>query len=493
MSLARRRLLLIAGVALVSAASVSADAVRDRATVRQDLATVLSAPLLARSHWSILIKSLDDGQVLFEHNARKLVMPASNMKILTMATAAERLGWGYRFETTLESTAPIVNGVLDGDLVVRGSGDPTISYRDVVAVKTFDEWAQQLNAAGISGISGRIIGCDDALDDEELGNGWSWDDLAYGYAAPITGLVFNESLVRINARPGIAPADPAVIEVVPDGDHGLTIVNHVTTGLSDEPANLDLKRLNGDSTLELVGRVPLASQRTATLTASVVNPTQFFARAVKSALIARGFSISGDAVDMDALAANDPARQLALPNVLARHRSAPLSEIGRTFMKVSQNLYGELLVKAIGRSAGAGTTARGQQAIRETLDGWGVPSDSYILADGSGLSRMNFVSAEAVMKILEKMHGDPKHRASFFEALPVGAQDGTLRSRLHASWTAGNVHAKTGSIANARALSGYARSRSGETIAFSIIANNFSLPAWRIERVIDLMVEILAR
>jgi D-alanyl-D-alanine carboxypeptidase/D-alanyl-D-alanine-endopeptidase (penicillin-binding protein 4) len=495
MSMERRA---ISGAACVAtlAATVFAGAPpdpADREPLRRELRAVLSAPVLARSHWSIAIKSLDHGDVILEHNPGKLVMPASNMKIVTMACAAERLGWDYRFETTLESAAPVSEGVLHGDLMVRGSGDPTIGTRDDVAAKTFDEWVGALRARGITTIAGRIIGNDQALDDEELGYGWSWDDLAYAYAGPLTALVYSESLVRINARPGAREGDPALIEVTPDGDHGLTIVNHATTAPASEPETLDVRRVRGTAVLEVVGRVPAGSQRIATLTASVENPTRFFARALRSALIARGISVRGDAVDLDALGPNDRARATESVSVLARHVSAPLSEIGRTFMKVSQNLYGELLVKTVGREAGEGTIARGQDAIRETLTSWGIAPDSYVLADGSGLSRMNYVSAEAVLAILERMHSAPEHREHFFHSLPVGGQDGTLRNRLRASWTAGNVHAKTGSLSNARALSGYVKSRAGETFAISIIANNFSLPAWRIERVIDLLVEILAR
>jgi len=477
----------------LTAADVTADPGADRAALRRDLQAVTSAPLLARSHWSILIKSLDTGEVIYQENPGKLVMPASNMKILTMAAAAARLGWDYRFETTLASAAPAADGVLLGDLTVRGSGDPSIALRDNVAAQAFDDWARQLQAAGISTIAGRIIGDDSALEDEELGSGWSWDDLAYGYAAPVTGLVFNESLVRVTARPGAHADAPAVITLEPAADHGFTIVNHVVTGPADRPESLDARRERGSATLELTGSVPLGSERAATLSAAVENPTLFFARALRSALIARGIRVLGDAADADRLPPGDPAREATGSRVLATHRSAPLRDLARTFMKVSQNLYGELLVKAVGRHAGEGTARRGQQAIRETLAAWKVPADSYILADGSGLSRMNYVSAEAVVAILERVHADPGLREDFAAALPIGGEDGTLRNRLKAPWTTGQVRAKTGSIANTRALSGYATSRGGERFVFSIVANNFSLPAWRIERVIDLLVEILCR
>lgn len=478
--------------ALLVTGSAAAQQRPDRAALRADLTAVTSAPILSRSHWSILVKSLDRGDVLFEQNSRKLVMPASNMKVFTMAAAAARLGWDYRFRTTLESAAPIANGILAGDLVVRGSGDPSIGSREGIDAKTFDDWAAQLRAAGVNAIDGRIVGDDGAFDDDEIGFGWASDDLAYAYAAPVGALTYNESLVTVTGRPGSAVGLPAVIEVTPT-EHGLQIVNHTTTSEAGKLETLDVRRPRGSPMLEVVGTVPLASERPAVVTASVENPTLFFTRALRRALIARGIAVSGAAADRDELPADDPARLPTPLRVLASHDSPPLTEIGRTFLKVSQNLYGELLVKKLGERAGAGTTARGQQAIRETLDGWGVPADSYILADGSGLSRMNFVSAEALVNILEHVYADPVQRQGFLQALPVGGEDGTLRNRLKAAWTAGHVHAKTGSITNARALSGFVTTRGGETLVFSIVANNFSLPAWRIERVIDLMVEILAR
>jgi D-alanyl-D-alanine carboxypeptidase/D-alanyl-D-alanine-endopeptidase (penicillin-binding protein 4) len=448
--------------------------------------------VLARSHWSILVRSIDRHDLLFAHHPCNLVMPASNMKILTMAAAAERLGWGYRFETTLETAAPVHAGILQGDLLVRGGGDPSIALRDDVAARTFDEWAEQLASAGIHRIEGRILGDDGAFEDEELGAGWAWDDLAYGYSAPSSALVYNESLVRITLRPGGAPGDSAAMDVAPARDHGLAIVNRVTTGAPEAELSLDVRRERGSSRLVIEGVVPAGVEDPATFTAAVDNPTIFFARSLASALLARGFGVAGRAADCDALAPDDRAC-LQTTRVVARHLSAPLSELGRTFMKVSQNLYGELFVKAVGRAAGEGTAERGHEAIRQTLDSWGVPPDSYILADGSGLSRLNYVSAEAVVAVLERVYADATHRGAFLQALPIGGRDGTLRNRLRASWTEGRVHAKTGSISNARALSGYLTTRSGEHLVFSIVANNYSVPGWRIEGVIDLLVEILAR
>lgn len=464
------------------------------ATLRRDLDAVLSSPRLARSTWGVLVKSLDRGDVLYAHDAGKLVMPASNMKIVTMAAAAERLGWDYRYETTLESAAPVdEDGVLAGDLIVKGSGDPSIGTLDKVDERTFDQWTAQLKAAGIRSIAGRIVGDDDAFDDDEIGAGWSFDDLAYGYAAPIGALYYNEGVFEVSARPGAAIGSSAMVQGTPP-EHGFTIVNRVTTVAADGPAAIEVHRERGSLLLEVSGTVPLGRTEPLATWPAVENPTLYFARVLRTALAARGIPVRGAAIDRDMVVPEDPLRSnAAVPRVLARHSSEPLAVLARRFLKVSQNQYAELLVKTLGRQAGDGSAARGQQVIRSVLDQWGVPRDSYVLMDGSGLSRYNYLSAEALVDVLEHLYRDPKHREPLLAALPVSGEAGTLERRLTASWTKGAVHAKTGSIANVRSLSGYVRTRGGEMLVFSIVANNFSQPAAEILYDIDLLVEILAR
>jgi D-alanyl-D-alanine carboxypeptidase/D-alanyl-D-alanine-endopeptidase (penicillin-binding protein 4) len=464
------------------------------ASLQHDLDAVLSSPRLARSSWGVLVKSLDRGDVLFARDAGKLVMPASNMKLVTMAGAAERLGWNYRYDTTIETSATVdADGVLGGDLIVKGAGDPSIGTLDNVAARTFDEWAGQLRALGIRSIAGRIVGDDDAFDDDEIGAGWAFGDLAYGYAAPITALYYNEGVFELSAQPGASVGGPAILRAAPL-EHGLTIVNLVTTVAAGGEADIEAHRQRGSLLLEVTGTVPLGRTEPVTTSPAVENPTLYFARVVRSALIARGIDVKGAAVDRDDLAPEDPLRLDApAPRVVARHTSEPLSVIARRFLKVSQNQYAELLVKTVGRQAGEGSTARGQQVIRSVLDQWGVPPNSYILFDGSGLSRYNYLSAEALVDVLEHMYRDPRHREPLVAALPLSGEEGSLRRRLTASWTKGSVHAKTGSLAGVGSLTGDVRTRGGEMLVFSIVANNFSQPAAEVVRDIDLLVEILAR
>ena len=153
--------------------------------------------------WAVVVQSLESGETLYSENASKLMMPASNMKIVTLAAAAERLGWDYHLRDDGSSRpAPVANGILEGDLVVVGSGDPTIGSRGGSATRVFEAWADRLRAAGITGIDGRIVADARAFDRETLGAGWAWDYLASGYAAGVSALQFNESVADVAIRPG---------------------------------------------------------------------------------------------------------------------------------------------------------------------------------------------------------------------------------------------------------------------------------------------------
>src|SRR5688572_27065857 len=187
---------------------------RDPATrLRQDLTAVFDAPIMVHGQWAVDIRAVDARQPHLSLNAAKLMMPASNMKILTLATAAEVLGWDARMTTALETSGAIDAGVLRGDLFVRGGGDPTINSRDGLGDAVFTRWAEALKAAGITSIDGRIVGDDQAFDDEGIGGGWAWDYLQYGYAAPVGALQYNEDVGELLVAPAAAAGDPAIVRL----------------------------------------------------------------------------------------------------------------------------------------------------------------------------------------------------------------------------------------------------------------------------------------
>ena len=457
--------------------------------LRRDLSRVFDAPIMARGVWAVDVRSLDKGERLFQLGPGRLMMPASNMKIFTTAAAAEILGWDYRFTTTLETAAPVEGGVLKGDLFIRSDGDPTINSRDGRAPALLAEWAAALRTAGIEEIDGRIIGDDQRFDDEGIGPGWAWDYLQYGYAAPVGALEFNENQATLTVQPGIEAGGAAIVTLSPGA--GLRLASHVTTVAAGGESDIAYRRRIDEPILEVSGTIPLASAPI-TRAVAVVNPTLFFAESVKQSLLDRGIRVSGNAVDFD-----DVAPELigasAERRVLTRTDSPPLREIATVLMKVSQNLYAETLAKAIGASRGGlGTYEGGLQAIRAQLSSWGVPGDAYVIADGSGLSRYNYVSAGAIVDVLEHMYRDSKHKEAFVATLPIAGKDGSLSTRMRRTRAEGNAVAKTGSISNVRSLSGYVRTRDGEVLVFSILANDFAIPAATVNWIADLAVEHLA-
>ena len=443
---------------------------------------------MAHAQWAVDIRSLDRNERLFSLNADKLMMPASNQKILTLAAAAEVLGWDARMTTTLEASGPVEGGILRGDLFVRGGGDPTINTRDNLGTAVFASWANALREAGIKSIDGRIVGDDQAFDDEYLGGGWAWDYLQYGYAAPVGALQYNEDVADLAVAPGSSPGEPAIVRLT--AGSGFSLLNSAVTGPPESTETIDYKRHLDTPVLEITGTIPAGAQPV-TRAVAVVNPTVFFAQGLKDALITQGFSVAGEAVDLDDIPAEPGVRSER--RIIASTESPPLRTIAAVLMKVSQNLYAESLLKVVGRAQGGlGTFAAGRQAVRSTLTSWGIPDTSYVMADGSGLSRYNYVSAATITAILEHMYKDDKHRDALIATLPIAGKEGTVATRMRRTRAEGNAVAKTGSIANVRSLSGFVRTRDGEVVVFSILANDFVIPAATVNWIADLGVEVLA-
>ena len=259
---------------------------------------------------------------------------------------------------------------------------------------------------------------------------------------------------------------------------------------ADQTAGIRLRRAPGRPALVVSGRIP---ERAASLVrvVAVGNPTLYFVRAFRETLEARGIAVDGEAVDIDLLAARSKASALLGLRPLVRHRSKPLAAIGVDMLKHSKNLYAESLVRHLGVSARDAAHA-GRSVVGEVLAGWGIDGRGAVVADGSGLSRYTYLTAGALVEVLARMHRDPEHRARIMAALPVAGRDGTLRRRMAGTPAAGVVHAKTGSMSRVRALAGYVESADGETLAFAIVANNFSAPAAEVTRIIDEAAALLA-
>jgi D-alanyl-D-alanine carboxypeptidase/D-alanyl-D-alanine-endopeptidase (penicillin-binding protein 4) len=472
----------VCGVILVVCASLTRPAAtRGRADLTDDLNRIFDDPVVARALVGVRVESLARPGVVYERNPSSLVMPASNMKLFTLAAAAERLGWDFKFETRLETAGTIADGVLTGDLVVVGGGDPSIASQDFGPSPLFGEWASALAQAGIRRVEGRIIGDDHVFDQATLGAGWAWDYLADGYAAPVGGLSYNENEAVVRIWPGEAPGDPVRVELSPPG-HLLGVANAIKTGDAKAETTIAFARLPGSARLTISGTVP-AGAKVITRTAAVDNPTRFFVEGLRLALADRGIRVTGGASDLDDVADPPPVSGRRL---IARRESLPLSALSGYWLKVSQNFYAETLFKTLGRAPGQpGSAEGGRRAVRDVLTAWGIPPDSYVMYDGSGLSRYNYVTAAGIVTLLRHVWEDQRLRGPFVAAMPVAGHDGTLSSRMKNTVLDANVEAKTGTISNVRSLSGFLETAAHEKLVFSMIVNHFTADSVQVDAVVE--------
>lgn len=457
--------------------------------LRQRVDALLADPALALGTWSIDVRSLERHDTLVDVNAHRLLTPASTMKTITLAVAADRLGWDFTYQTRVFVAGTVAGGVLDGDLVIVGAGDPSLDDWDGQATALFKSWAEHLKDIGIETITGRIIGDDNAFSDEGYGPGWAWDDMAFSYSAPASALQFNEGTAQIVISPGPATKSAAEVTLAPSSAAAdVQIDDHISTTVAGVPSSVTLIQHARSPVITLAGAVGFDGRQVRNV--AVANPTLYFARAARAGLIANGIEVRGPAVDVDDL----PGAPVTPGPPILEHRSPTLSSLADTMMKLSQNLYAESLLRTLGLTqAGVGTGEAGRTVVRDTLASWGVPAAESLVMDGSGLSRYNLVSAATLVSVLEHVYGDQNLRDAYMASLPVAGQAGTLAERMKETTASGNVRAKTGSFSNARSVAGFVQTADGEPLAFAVMANNFGIPAADVDRVTDEILVALSR
>jgi D-alanyl-D-alanine carboxypeptidase/D-alanyl-D-alanine-endopeptidase (penicillin-binding protein 4) len=469
------------------ASAARANAPKTVEELRARIEDVLNNPDLAPSQMAVKVVSLDTGRTLFEENAEKLLHPASNMKIYTVAAALDRLGPDYRFKTSAYAPSmPDASGTIRGDLVIYGRGDPSFaaSFNNGDYYKAVDDFAASIAASGVKRVEGNVVGDDSYFTGSHLGYGWEWDDLQWYFGAETSALTVNDNALDLFVRPGQSVGSQAVVETGPVSP-AVQIVNRATTSPRGTRRDLTVLRPLGSNVIEVSGTVPLGLDLTdkgLIGSVAVPNPPLVFLYMLRSALASRGVTITGQSLVMDARARlTQPLRTESLVE-LASRESPPLSVIIAQTMKPSQNLYTELLLRTLGKmSVPAGVVSPlertsvddGIEAVKSFLRGAGVePRGQFVMADGSGLSRHNYITANGTVRLLTYM-ASHRYAAVFRDSLPVAGVDGTLRTRLRDTPAQGNMRAKTGTINAVAALSGYVTSAAGERLVFSIILNNY--------------------
>ena len=455
---------------------------------------IRSSPVGERSFWGIEVVQTATGRPLVALNQRRLFTPASNTKLFTTALALVELGPAYHFETTVTcERAPDASGRVVGDLRLVGGGDPSLSARAVPYQKgpangdpleAIEGLADQVVARGVRRIEGDIAGDDTAYVWEPYPEGWDQDDTVWDYGAPVSALAVNDNLVALRVR---AAGNRAAITFSPPLEY-YAVDNRILSGPRLE-SKVHLERLPGSRQLRLWGTLGSDPPAEAQFLLAIDDPALYAACALADALARRGVTIAGRPV---ALHRHLNHREGAPGGVVLARRSSPaLVELLRIMDKVSQNLFAEMFLREVGRQQGAGTRAAGIERMRRFLAGAGIAEDEYSFTDGSGLSGSNLVTPEAVVKLLRYLYGS-KERETWMSLLPVGGQDGTLAARFGGESAARRVHAKTGTLTHASALSGYVQSASRGTLAFSILANNYEAPAASVRALIDRIALALA-
>jgi D-alanyl-D-alanine carboxypeptidase/D-alanyl-D-alanine-endopeptidase (penicillin-binding protein 4) len=491
------------------------------AELQQRLTEQVTHPRFAAGTFAVKIVSLDSGKTWFEQDAHKLVSPASNSKLYTMALALDKLGGDYRIRTSLYAAArPDTAGTLSGDLIVYGRGDPGFNARrfngDIF--RALQPLVAALTNAGVREISGDLIADESYLVGARYGSGWVWDDLNYYYGAEISALTINDNTVRVSVKPGGVIGSPAQLSLSPANDY-FVLSNRTQTVATNGPQALNFYRPLEQNVVYVSGTIPLRAAE-ASSTVTVPDPANLFAALFREALVRNGIKVHGQTRTANWLTRQAQPLNFAALIELGAVESQPMRELNKEVQKPSQNLYTDLMLAHVGavereralarRDATAlapssetvvGATTSEDLGIRE-LDKFlakiGVKRGDVRFEEGSGLSRNNLLTANATITLLQHMSRHPE-AAAYVDALPIAGVDGTLRNRMKGTRAEGNVRAKTGTLRWANGLSGYVTTAAGERLAFSLFLNRYANPSAEnsaraeLDRVAVLLAEFAGR
>ena len=448
------------------------------------------------TNWGILIVDPLAADTLYAHNAAKLFIPASNQKLVVSSVALTQLGPDFRFRTTVAARGTIAEQTLNGDLAVIGRGDPTASdHMKTDAMIPLREIADSLWQRGVRRITGSVIAAGNAFPGPVAGYGWSWDALDGTSFAGVDELLFNEGLNVIRVRPGARVGDAAIVETKPARSWPV-LRSSVITVARDSSATTSgrggrggrgaggtrVSAYNDTATTAVIVRGQIAIGDSASITIAQHDPDAAYVAALTEAVRDRGIVVDNQAA-MPIGSRDDSLFTL---------QSVPLREILPALMKPSQNQIAEVLLRTLGlERAGVGTADSGRRVVERQLAEWKIPPDAFVVRDGSGLSRNDLISPEAVVMVLDVMRRSPNFDL-YFASLPIAGVDGTIRTRMRGTLAENNVRAKTGTLSMVRSLSGYVKSADGRLLQFSILCNNWTAPQASVDRVADAIAAQLA-
>lgn len=461
--------------------------------LQSDLDALIDNSDFSNAFIGISVLSLENGESIYKKNDQKNYVPASNLKLLTTAAALEYLGKDFKFYTRLYLDGTIQqNGEFVGNIIIKGTGDPTLSeyfFKDPLEI--LDNWVQQLEAAGIKSIRGNIIGDDYYFDHDYYAPGWSWDDLSYPYASQVNALSIFDNKIDILILPDDSIGYPAKFSIYPENSY-IQVINNLRTVPLHEFTSVNVTRDPQSNIIELNGIVRLDTSKSKEpykTSVTIDNPTRFFLNLFRESLNRKSIRFRGALFDIEDW--NERISYSEIP-VFCEHESPALSEIIAIINKHSHNLATDIILKTLGKEMlGTGSFPKGIEIIRKYCVNVGIDPDKISLNDGSGLSRYNLLSPKYLVGLLYSVSRKP-YSATYINSLAQPGQPGTLNRRMTKSRAEKNVNAKTGSMNNISTLSGYVTTRDKEVFAFSIMISNFTVPMSLAENLEDLICMRLA-
>ena len=444
-------------------------------TAQTPLSNFLSNPALQHANIGVCVKNLSTGKTLTDYRSAFVIPPASTQKLLTTTTALELLGSDFCFSTWLETDSTIENGILLGNLYIRGTGDPTLGSQKIGDQMFLYRWIQALRKKGIREIRGNIIADVSFFDGDAINPQWIWEDIGNYYAAGVYALPYLDNTLNIQLNSTTVGDVATVVKTLPQID-GIEFENHIRcTSITYDGAYVHGLPYNNKR--YLVGSIP-ANHGIFGVKGDIPNPPLLLAQHLKMRLEEQDIPVGGQA---DYMTEGLPAGR----TVLYEHRSEPLSEILKEINQNSNNLYAEQLFRYIACRLSLPCTI--QNSVQVMINCWrnrGINLQNSFIMDGCGLAPQDAVSAGTLVQLLSFMNKS-KNMPVFYESLPVAGESGTLKGFLKNTPLRGNVHAKSGTTSRIKSYAGYMTNLKGETLAFAVIVNNAACKSRQVQNMIE--------
>ncbi|MCC5940140.1 MAG: D-alanyl-D-alanine carboxypeptidase/D-alanyl-D-alanine-endopeptidase [Balneolaceae bacterium] len=452
-----------------------------------NLSSIIDNSRASNAVWSVQVRD-SSGVLLEDLNGSYLMRPASNFKLVSSGVFLEKLGPDYRFETTLYGRGKQIENSWVGDLIIKGSGDPTINglFTRGNALFLFEKWVQVLQERGIRQIDGNLIGFDGVFDDVPYPKGWEWDDLSYYYAPEISALSFNSNVVDLevtaNGRVGTVPE----IQWFPFNTPYVEFINEQQITAPGTRFNESYRRELGTNIILLRSTLPQGYYETEPLT--VTAPTHYFLDTMFRYFNRRGIDVTGHIFsDNDFYRWSDDGLE-----ILDIHRSEPLHRMVNELNKESNNFIAEMLLKKVGAEEYGvqGTTDLGLQVLKYYMAEMGFDTTNVSLRDASGMAPATLLMTDDLNRFLISVR-DKEYYPYFYNSLARSGVSGTLGHRFRNSSVRDNFKGKTGFVSGVRALSGYLDTDSGNQLAVTIITNNYTVQTSHVDFIHQRILEYL--